>query len=318
LRKRARRETQDGGWFFRKEEHFMSYENDIELYEAVYFFNRFDTDDKLVIHESIYNAVIRILVVNNLLDYDYNGNCFVVTDENKEKHRYIHDNIINKYQNNHYAEMFDKAVGESPYFFDRISELEYEIYSRYNFPVTFETGKEVVRYVDLADKKVLELGGNSGGLGTAILKKYKDCIYTIVDTKIPCMVGNEFKESNRSNITFIEGNVFDLTLPSEVYDYIIIMNLFHDFDDIKCLDILRNCMKYCDGNTKFLIIEDILSSEFEPKEVIMHGLRLAVNCRGGKQRTIGELVSLFLNVEYRLEKTIRLNDVHTMVVMVEQ
>ncbi len=51
------------------------------------------------------------------------------------------------------------------------------------------------------------------------------------------MVGNEFKESNKMNITFIEGNVFELMLSSEIYDYIIIMNLLHDFDDIKCLNI---------------------------------------------------------------------------------
>jgi hypothetical protein len=63
------------------------------------------------------------------------------------------------------------------------------------------------------------------------------------------------------------------------------MNLLHDFDDIKCLNILSNCTKYSDCNTKFLIIEDILTGEFEPKEAIMHGLRLSVECRGGKHST---------------------------------
>jgi len=93
------------------------------------------------------------------------------------------------------------------------------------------------------------------------------------------------------------------------------MNLLHDFDDIKCLDILRSCTKHCDSNTKFLIIEDILMDEFEPKEAIMHGLRLSVECRGGKQRTIDELESVFLNINYKLEKTVKLNNVHTMLAM---
>jgi ubiquinone/menaquinone biosynthesis C-methylase UbiE len=297
------------------------------IYEAVYFFNRINccVDNKapqlinqeeikrLGINESIYKAMMRILVVNNLLDYD--GSCFVMTNEHNEKHRYILDNIINKNQNNHYKEMFNKAVNEFGFFFDRISELEYEIYSRCNFQITFETGEEVVKHVNLTNKKVLELGGNSGGLGTAILTKNEDCLYSVVDTKIPCMIGNEFKELNELNITFIEGNVFELMLSSEVYDYIIIMNLLHDFDDMKCLDILRNCTKYCDSNTKFLIIEDVLSGEFEPKEVLMHGLRLSVECRGGKQRTIEELERLFSNINYELEKTIKLNNIQTMLVM---
>ncbi|MCL2772641.1 MAG: hypothetical protein FWD71_04750 [Oscillospiraceae bacterium] len=304
----------------------MDYENYIELYEAVYFFDRINCFgynkiplqinsqeiEKLGISESIYKAVIRILAVNKLLDW--NGNYFVLTNENKEKYQYILDNIINK-KIKHYTEMFDKAVDESKYFFDGISELEYEIYSRCDFQITFETGKEAAKYINLSNKKVLELGGNSGGLGTALLTENKDCLYTVVDKKIPCMVGNEFKKSNKVNIKFIEGNVFELALSGELYDYIIIMNLLHDFDDMKCLNILRNCVKYCDSNTKFLIIEDILTGEFEPEEVIMHGLRLSVNCRGGKQRTIEEFVSLFSNINYKLEKIIKLNNIHTMLVI---
>lgn len=316
----------------------MDYENYMEMYEAVYFFSRIYNninnccvDNKLPqlininnkeikksgINESIYKAIIRILVVTKMLDYDENGNCFMLTNENKKKHRHILDNIINKNQNqnNRYTEMFGKALNESQFFFNGISELEYEIYSRCNFQVTFETGKEVVKHINFANKKVLELGGNSGGLGTAVLTKNKDCLYTVVDTKIPCLIGNEFKESNKLNIKFIESNIFELTLPDELYDYIIIMNLLHDFNDVKCLDILRNCMRYYDINTKFLIIEDILTGEFEPKEAVMHGLRLSVECRGGKQRTVEELVSLFININYKLEKIIKINNIHSMLVM---
>jgi|LGOV01.1.fsa_nt_gb ubiquinone/menaquinone biosynthesis C-methylase UbiE len=305
----------------------MNYENYIELYEAVYFFYRINcsVDSKLPqlmnkedikrlgINESIYNAMLKILVVNNLLDYD--GSCFVITNENIERQRDILDNIINKDPNKQYTELYNKAINDSQFFFDNISESEYEIYSRCNFEVTFQTGKEVVKHLNLANKKVLELGGNSGGFGTALLRKNKDCHYTVVDTKIPCMVGNEFCKLNELNINFIEGNVFDLMLPNEIYDYVIIMNLLHDFDDTKCLDILRNCTKHCDSNTKFIIIEDILTAEFEPTEAVMHGLRLSVECRGGKQRTIEEFRSLFININYKLEQSIKLSNVHTMLIL---
>lgn len=305
----------------------MYYENYIELYEAVYLFNRINCfgDNKVPrlikqeeikkssINESIYMAIMRILVVNNLIDYE--GNYFVMTNENIEKHRYILDNVINKDPNKQYTGFFNKAINESQFFFHTISELEYEIYSRCNFLSTFEIGKDVVKYVNLANSKVLELGGNSGGLGTALLSNNIDCLYTVVDTKIPCMIGNEFKELNKVNINFIEGNIFELSLSNEVYDYIILMNLLHDFDDIKCLNMLRNCIESCDRNTKFLIIEDVLTNEFEPKDVIMHGLRLSVECRGGKQRTKEEFLSLFLDINYGLEKTIQLNNIHTMLVM---
>lgn len=305
----------------------MDYENYMELYEAIYFFNRIDCcidsrlpkrliEDKMKkmgLNESIYKAIIRILIVNNLLDYD--EKCFALTNENKAEYLYILDNIISKNQDNHYSALFNKGINESQFFFDSINDAEYEIYSRYNYHITFKIGKEVAKHVNLANMKVLELGGNSGGLGTALLLMNKSCVYTIVDTKIPCMVGNEFKKLNSVDITFIEGNIFELMPASVSYDYIILMNLLHDFDDRRCLDILRNCMNYSDGNTKILVIEDILRDEFEPKEVVMHGLRLSVECRGGKQRIIRELVGLFSNINYKIEKMIQLDTIHTMLVM---
>lgn len=296
------------------------------IYEAVYFFNKInicinnkepllinqEEYKRLGINESLYKAIMRILVVSNLLDY--NGSCFVMTIEHKIKHRYILDKI-SKIQSQDYEKLFNKAVNESQFFFNCISELEYEIYSRCNFPITFETGKELIQHINFTNTKVLELGGNSGGLGSAIIEGSKNCLFTVVDAKIPCMVGNEFKEINNLNITFIEGNVFELALSSEVYNYIIIMNLLHDFDDKKCLSIIQNCLKYCDINTRFLIIEDILTGEFEPKDVIIHGLRLSIECRGGKQRTIKEIEGLFSNINYKLEQTIKINNIHTMLIM---
>ena len=47
----------------------------------------------------------------------------------------------------------------------------------------------------------------------------------------------------------------------------------------------------------------------------MHGLRLAVECRGGKQRNKKELSKLFKDIDYIHEETIVLDNVHSMLVM---
>lgn len=308
----------------------MSYNNHIELCEAVYFFDRINGSvdhnlpqlsyneeiEKMGIHQSVYQSILRILASNELLHFD--GECFKMTIENKEKYREILKKTTYSDQNNQHSNLFKKAIDKSQFFFDAISDIEYDIYSRCDFEVTFEIGKEVAKHINLGNKNVLELGGNSGGLGTALLNKNANCQYTIVDTKIPCKVGNEFNKVNQLNLKFVEGDVFDLASTSEPYDWIIIMNLLHDFDDIKCLDILKNCIKYSDYKTKFAIIEDVLTSEFEPKESIMHGLRLSVECRGGKQRTIDELENLFININYNLAESIQLDCNHRMLVMTPQ
>jgi len=305
----------------------MNYENYIELYEAIYFFNRINSSEfnqviqpsekekisNLGLNESIYKSVLRILVVNNLLDYS--DGYYILSDNNIKEQLHILENIINKDPNKQFEELFRKATNETQFFFDNINTSEYEIYSRCNFPNTFRIGKVVGQYIDLSNKKVIELGGNSGGLGSALLTENENCHYTIVDTEIPCKVGNEFNEINELNILFLEDDVFELSLSKGIYDYVIIMNLLHDFDDRKCLDILQNSIKHCDKNTKFIIIEDILEDEFQPKEVVMHGLRLSVECRGGKQRTEEEFVDLFSELNYELEDSFKLNNVHTMLIM---
>lgn len=305
----------------------MNYDNYIELYEAVYFFDRiylyFDKKmpaksdmeriEKMGITQNVFIAVLKILFVNRLLEYD--GKQFKLTDENKQKLQSILENIKKEDKIQHYETLFNKATNKSQYFFDSISEEEYEVYSRYNFEITYQNGKNIAEVIDFDNKKVIEIGGNSGGLGTAILKKYKNTRYTIVDTKIPCTVGDELKKLNNVDICFLEGDAFNLKIPQKVYDYVIFMNFLHDFDDSKCLEILRNIKKYTHKNTRFIIIEDILKGEFEPKEVVMHGLRLCTECRGGRQRTIEELDNIFLKINFKSEESLKLDSVHTILVM---
>ncbi|GAB6109460.1 methyltransferase [Fusibacter bizertensis] len=305
----------------------MNYENYIELYEAVYLFYRFNksvgrklpkllSPDEIIssgVDDSIYHALLKILVVNKLLKHD--GVSFKMTQGNQKKIQHILENIIKKDPHKQYTIFYDKAINASHYFFDQISESEYDVYSRCDFDVTFNIGKIVAKHLDLANQKVLELGGNSGGLGTALVLENENCHYTIVDTKIPCKVGNEFKQLNDVNLTFAVDNIFELMLPIERNDYIVLMNILHDFDDESCLSILQNCIKHSDKNTKFLIIEDVLTSSFEPKNLIMHGLRLSVECRGGRQRTSDELTQLFSNIDYGFESTVKIDSIHSMMVM---
>lgn len=304
----------------------MNYENYMELYEALYFFEKvngtasskvvqpYDTTEleELGLHASTYTAVLRILAVNQLLDFD--GSLFLLTSKQQEKHRELLETIIHKAPHKQYAALYSKAINPRQFFFDDLSDLEYDIYSRCNFELTYRTGNEVAKYVNMTEKKVLEVGGNSGGLGSALLQNSTDCHYTIVDTRIPCTVGNEFRALNKLDITFIEGNIFDLSLEDEIYDHVILMNILHDFDDEKCLQILNNCARYSEPRTTYIVIEDILTANFEPKAAIMHGLRLAVECRGGRQRTVDELVRLFDVIGCTLDQSVAISGVHRMLV----
>ncbi len=128
-------------------------------------------------------------------------------------------------------------------------------------------------------------------------------------------MGRELNQKNAVKIRFIEADIFDPLPTKATYDYIILMNLLHDFDDEHCLKILTSCTKVCHCQTSFILIEDTLLQEFKPKAAIMHGLRLAVACRGGRQRTISEMEKLFAAISYKVAAHIPIDTVHSMTIM---
>lgn len=293
----------------------MNYENYRELYEAVYIFDKtikplkiypLTIEENLLasigINTCIYKAVMRILLSNNLahLKDDY----YLVEDNHKKEH----DKVLGIIEANrsHYECFHEKALKDHHFFFDHLSEIEYEIYARYNFQLTYATGIQVKNHLNLANQSIIELGGNSGGLAASMLKSF-DCDYTVVDTSIPCMIGREFNQVHETTTIFVDQDIFKLDLGSKKYDHIVMMNLLHDFDDIDALKIIEKTLVHGHEETQISIIEDVLFNDHEPKEVLMHGLRLAVECRGGRQRTISEFEVLLNKFRYQLQSYVVLN-----------
>lgn len=302
----------------------MDYENYIELYEAVYLFNRLNPNVEVIlqledseqlqtvgISPCIYLALLRILVVNDVISY--NENAFTMTEANKIEYLALLA-IIEKDPYKQYPELFEKAIKPSYFFFDHLSDAEYEIYARCNFPYTYGLGREITKHLDLTNQNILELGGNSGGLATAVLLNDASCQYTLVDSKIPCEVGRAYSQEHEVNIHFLECDIFRMTLEAKSYDTIILMNLLHDFDDETCRKLLKECMPYCHPGTQMIVIEDILTSSFTPKAAIMHGLRLSVECRGGKQRCAADFSALFTDFNFELAEDRELSEVNRMLI----
>mgnify|MGYP001495142241 CR=1 FL=1 len=296
----------------------------LERYEAVYFFSRISAliEDRIPqlkdlealesfgIHANVFHATTKILVVNDLLSIK--KNVFTLSEQQRHLHQKELSRSIDHNLKAQCIALFEVAMLPRHFFFHSLSALEYEIYSKHNFQITYRTGERLVEHIDLANQRVLEIGGNSGGLATAILKTFRGCHYTILDTPIPCDIGNLFKVENQVDLRFVAGDMFDIALPPEPFDTIVLMNILHDFDDGQCGAIISQCLPYCHTDTRFLIVEDLLFGDYEPKVRIMHGLRLAVACRGGKQRTIDEFNALFLAQKLKVERTVDLCLNHTM------
>ncbi|MDD4187429.1 MAG: methyltransferase [Bacilli bacterium] len=279
--------------------------NDDLLIEAIYLFNKhFNQEGKSDLPENIEVAVLRILAANNYISYDNN---FIITKVNYQN--------LEKFKNQINEEALPENIKNiSPVsFFDNITDIEYEIYSRSNYSVSFKNGLKLAELINFNDLKILDIGGNSGGLASAIASKYLTSHITVVDTKIPCEIGSEYKEvNNLNNINFICDDLFTFNL--EKYDYIILSNIFHDYNDKDVRRILKNINTHLDDNTKVIILEDILDNEIGPIDVVMHGLRLSINTFYGKQRTINELNILISEIGLNLLNKEKINQVQSIVV----
>lgn len=292
------------------------------LYEAIFIFDKYckpsNEEDKTNMYkinsclpENIFYATLRLLAAHNLIIYK--DNSFYATDENLSAIKQLKLKKGNNIEE--MAILFDKINQKKDgSFFDNISDLEYEIYSRCNYAVSFEIGQALCKICEFDNSSVLDIGGNSGGLSNAILKNNLNCEITVVDKSIPCAVGEEFKKLNEvSNIKFIEGDFFSLELNAH-YDYIILSNILHDFCDIECKKLLELCKKHSKNNTKIIIIEDILNNEIEPLKVLEHGLRLSINTIQGKQRTVEELNNLLYQNSFFINKKCEINDIQSAIV----
>ena len=292
--------------------------------EAVYFLSKtpffgntfkydFDAPNELEMRENVFKAMLRILISNNLALFENNEVFY--SEINKKDLESILDFIKeNPCLLTQCEEFYEKATSDRGYFFDEFSDIEYEIYSRVNYEYSYQIGEQLGNHIDFNNSKVLDAGGNSGGLATAIANKFSSSNIIVADTIIPINVGREFQKTNNlNNVDLVVADIFDLNLEKAPFDYIILSNILHDFDDQECIKILKACKRNADETTSLLIVEDILETEFEPKEVIAHGLRLATEVKNGQQRTETEMGKL-------LEKTgfesnfIQISDVHKLAI----
>lgn len=203
-------------------------------------------------------------------------------------------------------------------FFDNLTCEEMHIYHHYNYEVSYNYGINLAKSINFNGKTILDIGGSSGGLCGGINKLFKDANCTVFDTKSVCEIGEELNNYNGANTKFITGDFFKPVIVNQTYDYIILSNVIHDWNDKSCISIFKNISLLLKKGTKLIIHEDILfNGGLTPKLAVIYGLRLSANVPEGKQRTIQEiktLVKLAINSDVTIEQVFSFG-VHSAIVM---
>lgn len=302
----------------------MNYYRTLEFYEALYLFTQIrklsEPLDKTLkrveieMGSNIKKALLKVLVTSGYLRRDQELYVYAPLAEALEQQTLESTNY--KIQLSHLQHLYLCAVDIQYNFFGDLSHLESEIYALHNFEVTYKVGQLAAQFLDLSCANILEIGGNSGGFANGVTQMHSQATYTIVDSSIPCRIGRMHQKQSSHQLNFIEGDVFDLSLslPKQQFDYLILMNFLHDYNDENVHTIISHLSVYTHKETKIVVIEDILSAYNEPKEVVMQGLRLAIACKGATQRTKEEMSTCFASSNYSLERSHRLNTFQTMLI----
>ena|SRR5260370_447654 len=107
-------------------------------------------------------------------------------------------------------------------------------------------------------KKVIDVGGGFGHLAVALLEKYPSLRGAVLD--MPDLIPMAKKSSQlsadvASRLEYIGGDMFDAVPAADVY---IMKHIIHDWDDERCIRLLRNCHRSMEGEGRVVCVDAVL------------------------------------------------------------
>jgi hypothetical protein len=150
---------------------------------------------------------------------------------------------------------------------------------------------------------VADIGGGNGSQMTEILKKHTQLKGILFD--LPHVIERAKERFHVSGLLdrckLVSGSFFD-TVP-EGADAYILRHIIHDWDEEKCLTILRNCHRAMRPESKLLVIESVIP----PGNAPFHGKFLdlvMLLIPGGKERSEAEYRTLFERAGFELTRIV--------------
>ena len=161
-----------------------------------------------------------------------------------------------------------------------------------------------VEQLDWADELVVDVGGGTGGLLSALLSAHPRLRGIVVDLPHAEQSARATFEAAgvADRLQFASGDFFEaVPAGGDVY---VLSHILHDWDDEQSLRILRACRAAAGETTRLLILDAVLPAGAEPGAVVpkffldLHMLVLV----GGRERTEDEWRRLLAQGGFSLER----------------
>jgi O-methyltransferase domain/Dimerisation domain len=154
-----------------------------------------------------------------------------------------------------------------------------------------------------AQKTIVDVGGGTGSLLTAVLGKYPESRGILYDLPhvvrdAPAMIQ---ARGLKDRVTIEEGSFFD-SVPSGADAYML-SHIIHDWSEEQCLQILTNCRRAMNPSGRLLIIEMVLPEGNTPHPGKLLDMMMLVG-PGGRERTEQEYGTLLDKAGLRLTRVV--------------
>jgi len=199
---------------------------------------------------------------------------------------------------------FDKVFGQP--IFDYLGEHpdKARIFDAAMVGIHGRESSAILDAYDFSEIKLLaDIGGGNGSQIIEILNKYPQMQGMLFD--LPHVVERAAERietaclQNRCQI--VPGSFFD-AIPTGADAYVL-RHIIHDWDEEKCLSILRNCHRAMSAESKLLVIESVIPAGNDPFPGKFLDLVMLL-IPGGKERTEMEYRELFDQAGFELTRII--------------
>ena len=206
---------------------------------------------------------------------------------------------------------FDHVHGVDFFEYFRRHDEERAVFDEFMAAQTAPVGRALAAAYDFsAGGTAVDVGGGRGALLLAVLAAHPHVRGIVFDQPSVAAGAREaIAAAGLSDRCEAAGGDFFRAVPGGADAYLL-KYILHDWDDERCIAILRVCRRAIAAEGRLLVVELLIPPGNAPSFAKSQDVNMLVNL-GGQERTEREFASLYAAAGFALVRTIRLqNDLH--------
>jgi hypothetical protein len=188
--------------------------------------------------------------------------------------------------------------------FDFLAEHP-ELGERFDAIMTMVHGSEKAAVAEAYDfsgvSTLVDVGGGNGTLLSIVLGRHPEMRGVLFDLPQVVERGGPMLGAVRGRCELVAGDMFEaVPLGGDAY---VLSHIIHDWDEERCLSVLRSCRRSMEPGARLLIVEMVIppGDEMHPGKMID---MLMISFTGGMERTEEEYRELLARAGFRLERVV--------------